>query len=449
MSTTEVTSVVDPGAEAAEQLAESRQGWELVGYAEVALPYFRITTRLRVIARKCLGPIDEYVLHSVGVGVIAPEDIGALLGLDEPVLEATVVGLMQREALRLNGDQLSLTPLGDELIKECAQIVSEVSTVEIDWDGLLRHPVAALSSWYEPRELREIGLREVPPTPATRPDVDELRRERDPIEELIRRAGDRRLGTVEVLDVGGIDRRYRIFRPAVALAFQQQTSRDIQIAIVIDGRTSAAHEEAFAKAGLARRFGVSSRGLASTPTIRSALGDAYDRAGVVAPYQHRRLLDAAISSSHERLLVLGYRLRRAVLDKDMIELLESKLVEGVSVHIGYGVRGRDGAEVDRDVLDTLHRLSDTHEKLVVGRLRRAHPCLLVSDSAPAVVTGFDWLGYRGDPTGLLADQRGRIVSAPEVVESLYTTFSTQVSEGKMARTRSRPAKQRRTRNGAR
>jgi hypothetical protein len=445
VSTAEPTSIADAAAEAAEQLAESRPGWELAGYAEVALPYFRITTRLRVIARKCLGPIDEYVLRSVGSGVSAPQDIGALLGLDEPVLEATVLGLMQREALRLDAGALLLTSLGDELVRECAQIVSEVSTVEIDWDGLLRHPVATLSPWYEPRELREIGLREVPPTPTARPDVDELRGERDSIEDLVLRTGDRRLGTIEVLDVGGIDRRYRIFRPAVALAFQQQTSRDVQIAIVIDGRTSVAHEDAFAKAGLARRFGVGSRGLATTPSIRLALGDEYERAGVVAPYQHRRLLDAALSDCRERLLIVGNRLRRAVLDGDMLDLLESRLADGVSIHIGYGGRGRESAEVDRDVLDALLKLARTHERLVVGRLRRAHPCLLISDRAPAILTGFDWLGYRGDPTGLLTDQRGSIASAPELVESLYATFSTQVSEGRTSPTRTRPRKRRRPR----
>ena len=83
--------VADLGAEAAREWAESRKGWELVSYRLIGLPYWRVRTRLRVLDRKEVGPIDEYLLRSIGLGVDHAEDLGELLGLDGPALDAHLV----------------------------------------------------------------------------------------------------------------------------------------------------------------------------------------------------------------------------------------------------------------------------------------------------------------------------------------------------------------------
>lgn len=415
------------------ELADARPGWTLVGYLGLALPYWRVRTRLRMLARKRLGPIDEYILRAVRVGVDAPGDIGGLLGLDEPVLNTTLVGLLEEEALRLRGGRLHLTTLGTTMAEECAQTVSEIRTVDLDWDGLLRKPVAQLPTWLEPRDLRQLGLREVPPTPATRPDAEELRSQRGPIEQLVRQAAGGRADHYDLLDVGGIDRRWRVFRSAVGLAFQSTTGREIQIAIAYDGRLSEAHEAAFARAGLPRRFGVGERGLsAPRGSIRALLAELDDATEELPPQRHRELLEIALTRSSRRLLLVGLALRRAVVDDAMLDLLRARLEAGVEIRIGYGTRAREGADIDQAALSELAALSAGRTGLTVSRIRRAHPCVLVSDRSVAVVSGYDLLGHRGDATAGFTDQRGRLLTQADAIEVVYERMAAMLDDAPSA-----------------
>lgn len=410
----------DPAHLTAADLADARPGWTLAGYLELALPYWRVRTRLRMLARKRVGPIQEYILRAVRTGVDVPADIGVLLGLDGQVLDITVVRLLEEEALRLRHDKLQLTTLGKTMAEECSRTVGEIRTVDLDWDGMLRQPVAQLPSWLEPRDLRNLGLREVPPTPATRPDAEELRSGRDPIEQLVRRSAGGRADSYDLLDIGGIDRRFRVFRSAVGLAFQSTTGREVQVAIALDGRLSDPHEAAFARAGLPRRFGVGDRGLsAPRGSIRSLLENLGDVSEHLPPQRHRELLELALTKSNRRLVLVGATLRRAVVNDAMLELLRARLEAGVEIRLGYGMRGRDGADSDHAALKELGTLSADFERLTVVRLARAHPSVLISDRSMALVSGYDLLGHRGDATAGFSDQRGRLLTDGAAVDVVH------------------------------
>lgn len=415
----------DVGAEAAREWAESRKGWELVSYRLIGLPYWRVRTRLRVLERKTVGPIDEYLLRSISLGIDQPEDLGALLGLDEPVLDARLVELLTLEAIARKPGGLELTQTGRDLVAETGRVTSEIRTVDLDWDGLLRRPAAPLEGWTEPRELRRAGLREVQPSPARGPDLPEMRVNRDRIEAMLRQLTQEK-DTFDLLDIGGIDRRHRIYRPAVALAFRSESGPDTQIAIAIDGRLSEEHEEAFARAGLAKRFGVEDRGL---PSFKRQLGDVLqevlESGQPLAPHQHRDVLDIALEKSAKRLLIWTPSVHAATFNRGRLGQLQALLERGVDVRIVVLSLNMQKLPLGPGTENSLRDLVAEHGNLTLGVVRRLGPSVLISDQQVLAAGGYDWLGQTGDVLPTLRDMSGRIVTDATLIDAIWERLGDQ------------------------
>ena len=216
--------------EVVERFADARPGFVLASYAEVGLPFYRIRMRLQVLERKAVGPLEEFSLRAVDAGIDGAADMEAALGLDTSVLQATVVGLIESEALVLDertpggGERLRIGARGKDMLAHSVQIIPRERVVDIDFDGLLRVPTPFVRPYLEPRELKDRGVREIPPHPPRRPDETELRAHVPLIEEVIRSVGDAREQLSDVLAVRGIERRMRIFQPAVALVYKPEGS---------------------------------------------------------------------------------------------------------------------------------------------------------------------------------------------------------------------------------
>ena len=411
----------------AERFADARAGWTLASTTSVALPYWRIRTRVRVLAHKRLGAIDEYVLRAVKAGITRPADIGAFLGLGDQLMQAMAAGLLESELVRWQDGALALTQSGTELLRECILIKSEVRTVDIEWDGLLRRPVAPLSATLEPRDIRALGIREIPPSPSTAPDAEEMRRQLGTIEGLLRQLADRRAETFDLLDIGGIERRFRIFRPATALVYEREGAVDIQISLVVDGRISDEHEQAFARAGLARRLGVGPKGL---PSHRRAIdrllkANDVDHARALAPHEHPEPLRIALTHSERRLLIIGRELRAAAMDDKFLEAIETRLQRGVAVTLAWMGKTRDLDGYDPALLRSLQALATKHPELTVGTVRSG-PGALVSDDRLVVLTSHDYLGHCGGQARNLHDARGVLVTVPAAADALASALSAAV-----------------------
>jgi hypothetical protein len=422
---------VSETSEAAAHFALSRPGWSLAAATDVALPYWRVWTRLRVLSHKPLGAIDEYVLRTVDAGVDDPADIALFLGLEDVLTRAAVVGLLERDALGMRaGSRVALTGLGTELMRESALITPEVRTVEVEWDGLLRRPVAPLALWLEPRDLRRAGVREIPPSPVTPPSTEEMRSGIRKIEVLLRQVADRRAGTVDLLDVGGIDRRKRLFRPATALVFEREGGTEIQVGLVVDGRISADHEEAFARAGLARKLGVDpQRGLRSSRryiarTLKEA--ETEDDGRPLAPHEHADALELALRRAVQRIVIVGRELRRAVVDDDFVEHLEARLAQDVQVTLGWSARARESDVVDPLVLRDLKQLAARHPGLSLTTSSSDGGALIMDDRV-AVLTSYDYLGNRGGAARDLHDERGLLYTASHQVDAIASAVSARLT----------------------
>jgi hypothetical protein len=452
----------------AHRFAYDRQGFELVSFAAVGLPYWRMRVRCEVLARKSIATIDEMVLRAISAGVCQPDDLMVFLGLDPQVLEGSVVGMLASEWLRPAEDgSFVVTELGSEIEQDASQMRSEDRSIMFDYDGLLRRPTL-VDRPLEPRELAKLGAREIPAQPARRPDEFELRDRASEIERFVRRLGDGRDQDVDLLAVKEVKRGARMFREALALVYRAEAGREVQVALVIDEELSSDHEAAFAKAGLAKKLGIDrigrrtsggARGMQITvessiaeladpvreAEIRALMRTAADRleqdegseegraelkrarrelrtlpVRSLEAYEHLPLLQLALRGARERLLIISPRLRAACVDDNFVGALQRLLESGVDVRIGCGPdRGKPNGGDDEAAFHRLHALGSRYQQLRVARLSRATFGMLISDKAYMAVTGFNWLAWRGDADRLCRDERGTLVAVTSAIDTAW------------------------------
>jgi hypothetical protein len=68
---------------------ERKSGYELIDYAPVALPLYRLTVDAVTMVHSEIPPIKEFVMRSLAAGLSHLEEVAGFLGLDEAVVHAT------------------------------------------------------------------------------------------------------------------------------------------------------------------------------------------------------------------------------------------------------------------------------------------------------------------------------------------------------------------------
>ncbi|MEQ1761057.1 MAG: phospholipase D-like domain-containing protein, partial [Vicinamibacterales bacterium] len=237
----------------------ARPELRLVGYEEVGLPFYRVKVRAFTLEHKPIAAIDEFVLKCVHAGLVTPVDISALLGLPHAVVEGSLSNLVRSEDVQL-GVQADgrthvwkLTLRGETTLRDAEQITAQQGTFEVDYDGLLRRVVNyKREPNFAPRELKETGLLEIPAHPVRPPEITDLRHE-DVAREI---AADTGRAKRQLVSIVTLEKRIRYFLPAVALVYRSEGDARVEVAFAINGRLSAEHETAFAKADGPKRLGM-------------------------------------------------------------------------------------------------------------------------------------------------------------------------------------------------
>jgi hypothetical protein len=461
----------------------SRPGYTLVSYGEVGLPYYRIQLRVEVLDRKQIGPFAEFLLRSVDLGIDEPDELEELLGLDQRVLEASVVDLLGSDDLhvgrREEGGQtgLLITPKGRRTLETAVSIVPEEVIIEIDYDGLLQRPIPFLDRWYTPIELKEMGVREVPPARVRPPELPKLQQQMEAVEAVIRAVGERRAARRDLLALKAIERRRRVFQTAVALVYRSDDDSSIQVAFAIDGRLSDEHEQVFAQSKLMRKMGIGADGLQnaedvlvellgtdlveaarqaeaphpaaalvpepidtpaapevpeadaempSPPTSRDLLEApepvVLPDVAFVETYDHPGYLRQALDESRNRLLIVSPWVREAVVGRAFLDQLEGLLANGIDVYIGWGIRplDEDDDDADRGVQRAFQKLGERYRwNFKYKRLGHTHAKVLICDSRFMIVTSFNWLSFKGDPSRTFRDERGILVSRADEIDRQF------------------------------
>lgn len=447
-----------------------------MNYGEVGLPFYRIAITAHVLEHKPIGPFAEFALRSVGAGVSEPDEIGELLGLEEAVVDSTLAGLVESDDLALRSGEagsalVTLTPKGKVALETATAIVPEEAVIEIDYDGLLRKPVPYVEHWLAPIDLKNRGIREIPPSPTRPPEIKDV--DIAAVEKLIRVLGDRREAKRDLLAFRSLDRR-RHFQVAVALFYRGDDPSDVQVAFVIDGVVSPEHEEAFARSRFKRKLiggdsiapaeavveAVLGKALiesarrakrpafrpepeesqaddreqeqleAKPPELASTGAAPAEPVRMLETFEHPAFLREALATAADRLLIVSPWIRRSIVDNTFVTLLEERLVAGVDVFIGWGITplSERDVDIDPDVRADFQRLSDRFKwTFAFRRLGNTHAKVLICDRRFLIVTSFNWLSFKGDPRRTFRDERGTYLTISEKIDEQFASLSARIT----------------------
>ena len=450
--------------------ADTHPGYELASYGEIGLPFFELRIQAQILEHKRIDPFAEFILRSAANGVADPGEMEQLLGLDARVLETTLVTLISKDLLSLDAStgSVRVTAAGEAVLADAVQIEPESAQLRAVFDPILRDVIEPYGDYLQPRDLRDQGIKEISVPTKLVPQLHQID-VRD-VERVVKQMGSGREQTSDVLALRSM-RRFRVYRPAVALVFQAEGARDVVVDVALDGQISERHTRALAELGLRRKLGIGEKGLEpSAQNLPAGLTrdlsglsadeqrqvrelkqavrqreiaelapehgdparlaelearakeaeDALEKTEVraVDTYEHPRYLDDALQRSQELVIIISPWLRGAVLNDDFMDRLDKALERDVSVHIGWGISQDEATEpnADESVLRRLEERSKKYPNFNVRRLGATHAKVLISDSRYMIVTSFNWLSFRGDPKRTFRDERGTLISRASYVE---------------------------------
>lgn len=469
--TTNIRYEKDMAATVAEKF-DDWPGYRLVAYGAVGIPVQRLFLSALILERRSVDAIDEFIMRGIGLGMEDETELAGLLGISPGIVNKHLADLFRHDLVSLrasategSGDQLRLTPKGQEAVD--AQVVSRPaeSTIVLTFDALLRSP-----RWYadaeliEQKHLKAAGIPELPGKYAAPPSPDEI--DVASATEQLGYITSRKIAP-SVLSIRRIERTQRRYREAVALAYAPIGDGERRVRFAVDGRLSEEHGDAIIRdggikrsvvfqrigtaediAGLdgllgkqlaarvasalsrrpnaekkpARRIVVERRpkggGVSSVSTEPlDAREDSPDAPRAIAPYEYYDIFGEVIEAATERLIISSSCLRGAVADSGFLGALRKLLKRGVKIGIlcSSGDNGPVRSE-DVDARLNLERLTIDFEGFRFKHTTDACCGALVKDAEYCIITSFRWLGFRGDARQPLREEVGVRLARPSDVE---------------------------------
>jgi hypothetical protein len=313
-------------------------GKRLVTYREVGLPHWETRLRCRILEKKDLPAIDEFVLRCTEAELRSDAEVASFLGLPTRVVTSVMGRLVASQHLSpLPPDEAgrilyTLTLHGRRTLADLGEIRPVEKVLAVAYDGLLREFVSVeqVHRW-RPRDLRDQEILEIPAFPADPPDVGPS--DTSSVAEVLKAVPE--FADHQLLSVLGLEgKREKFFVRAVALVYESTDDGEVSVDFAIDGRISDQHGLAFARAEGQRKLGI-------VGTLRQQQNPAH---GIISPDLLREgqesgdanalrrateTLGQTVDALHERLAITEDEDDRARL-MDQIADLERRLEEAES-----------------------------------------------------------------------------------------------------------------------
>jgi hypothetical protein len=139
-------------------------------------------------------------------------------------------------------------------------------------------------------------------------------------------------------------------------------------------------------------------------------------------FDHPPLLEDALSNSRERLMIISPWIKANVVDKDFLLKLEDLLKRNVAVFIGYGITKQPTTNLDplhQAARDELGHLAGKYSTFRFKRLGDTHAKILIKDRDFSVVSSFNWLSFKGDPSRTFRDEQGIKVQDRDFIDKKF------------------------------
>lgn len=425
------------------QYANKRPGLRLVSVEPAALPVTSVSTTVLAQEKKPLPLLEEFVVRSIAKGFSSTSEIASILGLDERLISSTFADLAAAGALQYQQSTRMgrLTPTGIELSRDLAAVTPVERTFKVHLDRttwrVADYPRADLVKKSLAIEEGRILLPAKSTKQIAAGDISprELNR--------ILASGDRRSSSMQVLRVlRARAAEYWYLRCWILVYARGQGDVLPELAVVIDGASSADHDIAIEQAGGSGIFNlqIDSGKPEPLPPLPDDLVAALtaegtetsleqttadDTEGVVVRsldmYEHRLVLQEALSASRKRLLLVSPWVRSAVVNTQFLASLEGAARRGVEVDIVHGYGPDDGGSDER-ALRQLKNLQDRFpQRIRIHRHPNTHAKVLIFDDV-WIATSFNWLSFRGDADRTYRMEEGVLVRSQEHAEREYAQY---------------------------
>ncbi|WEJ57478.1 hypothetical protein [Devosia sp. FJ2-5-3] len=221
---------------------EELSGFELLDYAEAAVPLWQLNVEAVSVVRKGLQPIREFVLRSLVEGLSA-DDLVGFLGLEDSIVRGALADLASDKFIAY-GDEVAITDLGRKALAEGVSTPAE-EVLTILFDGITRKPVGSLGlDLAFTKEVEDGALAEIPATPPTQPTINDL--SLPEIDQVLSDQPGRQDASRDLLRVKRIARYRRVFRRVVALVFRSRKG-EIRTRFIVNGVPDENLEQRFAE----------------------------------------------------------------------------------------------------------------------------------------------------------------------------------------------------------
>jgi hypothetical protein len=459
-----------PDALLAAETGATRPGLELVAIDDAALPMAWLDVEVLAQERKRLALLDEFVLRLVAEGIDTVEVIASVLGIGDELVSATVADQLVLDRLALVGARdgsslLRLTAVGQDVAHELAAVSPREEIIGYSFDMLMGRVTAyPRSMLVSAQQVTAMGARRLPKNFATVTESDVTPSALNQL--LAERSSDDSL--VEILACRRVRHRASLFLPVKLLVFADGDGREVQLALVIAGQISRAHELQLSQAGgadklklkagppaesraldadlmrqLVPRNEVHNLWLAAsgresdsreagmpegTPqqTAQTLLATYPVRA--VDTFEFADLINQAFLEARSRVLVLSSRLELVATDSTTVDAIERCVRSGVDVRLAYRQAELGSTRsTTRRLLEIADRFP---AKLSLVELQWNPPETLVWDNNWVAGT-YPWLSARSELDRPRRREAGTLVRLKEHVDRVYDDY--MLKTGRAAR----------------
>lgn len=234
-----------------DDLAKTHQhdhtGYLLTDWYEAAFPAYSVFVQVQFVDRQELPYVDQFVLRTLETGLRTTADVGNVLGLDQPLVYATLERMDRLGCLIIapgKGEQpetISLTPKGHKLLQE--QVIQQPVRETIDFC------IDALTGEYlvyrglrTAKQLRESELHQIP-TYTSRPQLEHL--DLIAIRRLwnsTRRSLPKYAQSREIFDILSLEKSFAGYRVMRVLQFVRPSDGKLQVQVYDGSERSSSHE---------------------------------------------------------------------------------------------------------------------------------------------------------------------------------------------------------------
>ena len=429
---------------------EQRQGYELIDYAEVALPLYRLSIDAVTMFHREIPPIKEFVMRSIEAGLDDSKVVSGFLGLDEATVHTTFAQLeSEKYATTPDGSSATLTERGREILKIARESSPRDEMLVFLYDRLLLKPIRlTFEQLMVPANIDAQRVVEIRPYPAEGPEISQLSLP-EIAQVLEEQAGGREAFGRDLLRLKRIVRRVRLYRSGVALVYKKVRSSELQIAFIVDDARHEGLEHAFAVRGGPKKMGFvqSIDESATAGELRRYLGTEVVRllpdsasfdekriavslarlrhqtavsraervagrvpeleasveatasalkiaqsdleafsARPVSPYELPELLGEALQTCEQKLIVSSRTIDRSIVDSQFLKRLTEVLDRGVNVSVSLSEATQAAPALE------MEKLRSRYPRLSLSSNKRGQFHHLVCDNRFAVVSNRPFLG---------------------------------------------------------